>query len=200
MPTLPAFPIRYSFIDFELSVQFPMDSKPEDRVVSGLPTTRIGIHDYEDYGRDLAPEMIQKKPYDPSKTDVFQMGKMLHDCFHVCSLLHIISSSFRSSFFSPIKVLAKMHPALVQILEDMMAETPSARPTAREALDMVRAYKDTLTGTQLKEQVPDKDIPGPKTIEAIEREHEEQMIRKAARKAAEALEALTPGPAEVAHC
>jgi len=52
------FPVRYYLIDFELSVRFREDSRSEDRVVTGMPLKRLGLEDPEDYGRDVAPEML----------------------------------------------------------------------------------------------------------------------------------------------
>ena len=77
------FPVRYYFVDFELSVRFSEDSRVEDRVVTGLPIRRLGSDDPDDYGRDIAPEMLSDAPYDPFKTDAFQIGIMFHNYFRV---------------------------------------------------------------------------------------------------------------------
>lgn len=79
-----AFPIRYYIIDFELSVKFSPESKPEDRVVSGIPILRRGYNLPEDYGRDLAPEILSHDTHDPFKADIYQLGKMFQGYFHVC--------------------------------------------------------------------------------------------------------------------
>jgi hypothetical protein len=76
------FPVRYYFIDFELSVRFEEDSKAEDRVVTGLPIRRLGLEKPEEYGRDIAPEMLSDKPHDPFKADIFQMGKLFNEYFY----------------------------------------------------------------------------------------------------------------------
>lgn len=70
------FPVRYYIIDFELSTQFPEDSTPDQRVVTGLPLLRHGYDHPDDYGRDIAPEMLLDAPYCPFKTDIFQLGKV----------------------------------------------------------------------------------------------------------------------------
>ena len=75
--------MRYYFIDFEPSIRFPEDSRIEDRVVTGLPIKGLGLDDPDDYGRDIAPEMLTNESYDPFKTDVFQIGKMFYDHFWV---------------------------------------------------------------------------------------------------------------------
>ncbi len=77
------FPIRYYIIDFEFAVRFAPDSKPEDRKVSGLPILKRGYDHPDDYGRDLAPEIVTQESYDPFKADVFQLGTMFRDKFHV---------------------------------------------------------------------------------------------------------------------
>ena len=88
------FPVRYYIIDLELSVRFEEDSRPEDRVVTGLPIRRLGFEEPEDYGRAIAPEMLSDQPHNPFKADIFQMGKMFYDHFYasgrsfvICSLL-----------------------------------------------------------------------------------------------------------------
>ena len=86
------FPVRYYFIDFELGVRFSEDSKVEDRVVTGLPIRRLGLDDPDDYGRDISPEMLSGAPYDPFKTDVFQMGLMFYHYFCVNEHLFLIRS------------------------------------------------------------------------------------------------------------
>jgi hypothetical protein len=80
---LPVFPVRYYFIDFELAVHFAETSPVEDRVVTGLPIKRLGSDDPDDYGRDIAPEMLSDAPYNPFQTDVFQMGIMFYNYFRV---------------------------------------------------------------------------------------------------------------------
>ncbi|KIM72938.1 hypothetical protein PILCRDRAFT_10900 [Piloderma croceum F 1598] len=52
------FPVRYYINDLELSTRFPEDSTPDQRVVTGLPLLRHGYDHPDDYGRDIAPEML----------------------------------------------------------------------------------------------------------------------------------------------
>ncbi|KAF9507713.1 hypothetical protein BS47DRAFT_1366472 [Hydnum rufescens UP504] len=111
-----------NLIDFDLSVRFHEDSRFKDRVVAGMLLKRLGLEDPEDYGRDIAPEVLSGEAYDPFKTDVFQMGKMFHDHFHA---------------------LKDDVPELVAIFAAMMADRPNSRPTAGEALDEIRAYEKT---------------------------------------------------------
>jgi len=150
-----AFPIRYMFIDFELSVRFASDSKPEERVVLGLPTKSRRGHGFpENYGREFAPEFlsnkpsilefsgrpydyeVSEKPYDPFKVDIWQLGLLLYAEFN----------GLKSTF-----------PPLTQVFESMMNDEPSARLTAAEALASVKAYKNTLTVAQLGHIVPPAD-------------------------------------------
>jgi hypothetical protein len=70
------FPVRYYIIDFELSVQFPQDSPPSQRVVTGLPLLRLGFDHPDDYGNHIAPEMLLVTPHCPFKSDTFQLGKV----------------------------------------------------------------------------------------------------------------------------
>jgi hypothetical protein len=55
-------------IDFEAAVDFPMDSKPTDRLVSGPPFS------LEDYSRPIAPEFHRGLPYCPFLLDMWQFG------------------------------------------------------------------------------------------------------------------------------
>ena len=83
MQNRPVFPVRYYIIDFEFSIRFPEDSDPEQRVVTGLPILRNGFDHPDDYGREIAPEMLWDKPHCPFKSDIFQLGKLFFDYFHV---------------------------------------------------------------------------------------------------------------------
>jgi hypothetical protein len=76
MQNRPVFPVRYYIIDFEFSIRFPEDSDPEQRVVIGLPILRNGFDHPDDYGREIAPEMLWDKPHCPFKSDIFQLGKL----------------------------------------------------------------------------------------------------------------------------
>jgi hypothetical protein len=147
-PMHEVFPVRYYLIDFELSVRFPENSRSEDRVVTGMPLKRLGLEDPEDYGRDIAPEMLSGEPYDPFKTDVFQMGKMFHDHFHVRRHLFLPNNrktvTHRPCLF-PLQALKDDVPELVAIFAAMMADRPNSRLTAGKALDEIRAYEKTLT-------------------------------------------------------
>ncbi|KAF9513119.1 hypothetical protein BS47DRAFT_1344660 [Hydnum rufescens UP504] len=144
------FPVRYYFIDFELAVL-------EDRVVVGLPIRRLGSDDLDDYGRDIAPEMLSNAPYNPFHTDIFQIGIMFYNYFH------------------------RMHRDSVAIFERMIATEPTARPTAVEALEMVHAYEKTFTRAQLALPVPRARLPDRNYTERLKRK-----VAKAEAKAAEA--------------
>jgi hypothetical protein len=78
----PVFPTRYYIIDFEFSIRFPEDSTPDQRVVTGIPVLRLGYDHPDDYGRDIAPEMLSENPHCPFKSDVYQLGKMFLSHFH----------------------------------------------------------------------------------------------------------------------
>jgi hypothetical protein len=78
----PVFPVRYYIIDFEFSIRFSEDSTPEQRVVTGIPILRNGFDHPDDYGRDIAPEMLLDQPHCPFKSDIFQLGKVLLTHFH----------------------------------------------------------------------------------------------------------------------
>ncbi|KAF9513120.1 hypothetical protein BS47DRAFT_1459789 [Hydnum rufescens UP504] len=152
LPFRSLFPVRYYFIDFELAVRFAETSPVEDRVVTGLPIKRLGSDDPDDYGRDIAPEMLSDAPYNPFQTDVFQMGIMFYNYF---------------------RLLKEDAPGLVAIFERMAAAEPNARPTAGEALDMVRACEKTLTRAQLALPVPEASLP--------DRNYTERLKRKVAK-------------------
>lgn len=51
-------------------------------MVIGLPDLKSGSDHPDDYGRDLAPEMLLDTPHCPFKSDVFQLGKMFLSHFH----------------------------------------------------------------------------------------------------------------------
>jgi hypothetical protein len=65
------FPIRYYINDFEFAVVFDPESKPESRLVTGLPLAGLCTGKY---GRDPAPEMLSEAPYCPFRADVWQLG------------------------------------------------------------------------------------------------------------------------------
>ncbi len=50
---------RVYLIDFETAVDFPEDSRPEERVVTGYPFP------LDSYGRPVAPEFQVSDTYDP---------------------------------------------------------------------------------------------------------------------------------------
>ena len=60
---------RVYIIDFETAVDFPLDSDPADRLVSGFPCQEAGT-----YARPLAPELGAKGLYCPFKLDIWQFG------------------------------------------------------------------------------------------------------------------------------
>ena len=80
-------PVRYYIIDFELSTRFPEDSTPDQRIFTGLPLLRHGYDHPDDYGRDIAPEMLLDAPYCPFKSDIFQLGKVLLSHFRASHAL-----------------------------------------------------------------------------------------------------------------
>ena len=86
----PAFPVRYSFIDLELSAFYDAGTAPEDRVVVGLPTASLGLDQPGDYGRDVAPEMLSSLPHSPFGADIFQVGKVLLGEFQVSPLVAVL--------------------------------------------------------------------------------------------------------------
>ncbi|KAG6859883.1 hypothetical protein C0995_002525 [Termitomyces sp. Mi166 len=103
-----ARPMQYYFIDFDISKQYPVDEKIE---------TSTGLS-----GQDrTVPEMLDNKPYDPFKVDVYQLGNAF---------------------------LAKVVPeynglnALLPILKAMTNARPEDRPSPSEALRMLGPYDD----------------------------------------------------------
>lgn len=68
---------RVYLIDFETAVDFPEDSRPEERVVTGYP---FPLHSY---GRPVAPEFQVSDTYDPFALDIWQFGSDLTR-FRVC--------------------------------------------------------------------------------------------------------------------
>lgn len=80
------FPVRYYYIDFELAVRFEPDMPPESRRVTGIPILRRGHYQPEDYGRPIAPEILDERHggvHDPFKADVYQLGTMFMNGFKV---------------------------------------------------------------------------------------------------------------------
>ncbi|SJL12831.1 uncharacterized protein ARMOST_16263 [Armillaria ostoyae] len=62
---------RVYLIDFETAVDFPEDSTPEERVVTGYPFS------LDSYGRPVAPEFQVSGTYDPFALDIWQFGSDL---------------------------------------------------------------------------------------------------------------------------
>jgi len=66
-------------IDFETAVDFPADSDPANRLVSGFPFDAIKS---EDYMRPRAPELREGMLYCPFRLDIWQFGQGF-ECFKV---------------------------------------------------------------------------------------------------------------------
>ncbi|KIM80433.1 hypothetical protein PILCRDRAFT_9613 [Piloderma croceum F 1598] len=159
MQNRPVFPVRYYIIDFEFSIRFPEDSDPKQRLVTGLPILRNGFDHPDDYGREIAPEMLLDKPHCPFKSDIFQLGKLFFDYFHL---------------------LESDYPDLIKIFRSMIEHDPSCRPTAAEALKSVHEYHDGFTRAQLKGPVPEPDLSPMPFSQMVKRTHEANA-RQAAR-------------------
>ena len=84
-------PVRYYYIDFDLSVRF----------AEGQPHLVLG-----DVGReDKVPELSADVPYDPFKVDVFILGNLFRQSFlQVCFMsrisIYVLSITRRSSAMS----------------------------------------------------------------------------------------------------
>ena len=106
-------PVRYYYIDFDLSVRF----------AEGQPHLVLG-----DVGReDKVPELSADVPYDPFKVDVFSLGNLYHKEF--------VLVSYR--IWSPIKLnedanraVQKYHNMefLLPMIERMKQHHPAQRP------------------------------------------------------------------------
>jgi hypothetical protein len=65
---------RFSLIDFECCVTFALDSKPDDRRVTGFPLQRTDPNiTLARLARPMAPEMLSPEPYDPFAAEVYQV-------------------------------------------------------------------------------------------------------------------------------
>ncbi len=65
---------RVVLIDFESAVQFPLDTPVAEQVVRGPPRGT-----WKTYGRKCPPDVYTGTPYDPYKSDVWQLGRSLRD-------------------------------------------------------------------------------------------------------------------------
>ena len=57
---------RVFLTDFEYAFEFPSDTSPSERLLTGLPVP--------DYRPRVAPEVTSGRPYDPFKADVWQLA------------------------------------------------------------------------------------------------------------------------------
>ena len=62
---------RVFLTDFEMAHEFPPELAPEQRMLSGPPR--------EGYQRPLPPEVVDGKPYDPFKADIWQLAESFSD-------------------------------------------------------------------------------------------------------------------------
>ncbi|KAG6901292.1 hypothetical protein C0995_014003 [Termitomyces sp. Mi166 len=111
--------LRYYFIDFDLSRQYP---------------TNVDVRDVGLLGQDQSyPERSATIPYDPFKTDIYQLGNVI---------LEIVKEYAGLEYFS-------------QIGKAMTQKNPADRPSLSEILAMV----DRLKPKQLERRVWSKDNP-----------------------------------------
>ncbi|KAJ3834008.1 hypothetical protein F5878DRAFT_569067 [Lentinula raphanica] len=108
---------RYYIIDFEMAVQYSLDSDPATRTVSGPPIP------WEIYKRPPPPEMKLDMPYCPFKADVWQVGKAFLQC--VIHIEHDI-------------------PDVLKLFRRMSADNTEDRPSAREAVTQLNKIRDGL--------------------------------------------------------
>lgn len=143
----------------------------EDRVVTGLPIKRLGSDDPDDYGRDIAPEMLSDGPYDPFKTDIFQIGKMFYDYFCVSEHWFLVIGIRDADLVwsRSLQLVKGDAPGLVGIFEAMMANDANSRPNASKALDMVRAYEKAFPRAQLALPVREAVFPDANYMEKMQR-------------------------------
>jgi hypothetical protein len=71
---------RVYIIDFETAMEFDVNAKPEDCLISGLPFSD------DVYERPWAPEFSESGPYCPFKSDIWQFGSGFN-CFRVSVLV-----------------------------------------------------------------------------------------------------------------
>ena len=78
---------RVYLIDFEVAVEFPPDSSPEERVSVGYPSGG-SLVDPDEYTRPIPPELTDRdRGYCPFKLDVWQLGTSFAE-FSVCSIFY----------------------------------------------------------------------------------------------------------------
>ena len=87
-------PVRYYYIDFGLSTQFPEGASP---LVVG------------DVGRDNeVPELSEDVPYDPFKVDVYALGNLFYKEFYQVCFLCL---SYRPQYIVPLPSSSPAAPA-----------------------------------------------------------------------------------------
>jgi hypothetical protein len=126
--TSPIFSIRCYIIVFEFSNWLPEDSTLDQRVVTSLPILKYGYDHPDDYGRDIAPEMLLDKPHCPFKSDVFQRGEMFFSQSHASLPPYIPTSRLLIAISASDGRL----PNLIKIFESMtdLAVPPPRRPSS----------------------------------------------------------------------
>ncbi len=69
---------RVYLIDFEVAIEFVPESLPEECLSIGCPVGG-SFPDETMYARPSPPEVASRKPYNPFKLDVWQLGNSLLD-------------------------------------------------------------------------------------------------------------------------
>lgn len=139
------FPFKVYLIDFERAICFEPGSDPNTHLVSGIPS-RHDNADESTYQRPVAPEMLGEMPYNAFAADIWQLGTYL-------SMLGQVSLESFQRFLADAVQSNKLPAAVGKLIDQMTAETPSERPTAREALLRLRRIKSELTLDELNAPV-----------------------------------------------
>ncbi|TFK87222.1 hypothetical protein K466DRAFT_586559 [Polyporus arcularius HHB13444] len=87
---------RVVLIDFESAVQFPLDTPVAEQVVTGPPRGT-----WKTYGRKCPPEVYTGTPYDPYKSDVWQLGRSLRDFRSTVPQIDTVLASLTNAERSP---------------------------------------------------------------------------------------------------
>jgi hypothetical protein len=94
------------------------------------------------YSRPLAPEMTTGEPYNPFKTDVWQLGISFTMDFQVRKFSSLLSLGFLTTSQTTIS-------GIDQVLEEMTLADPVARLSAHEALEKLGSVINAVTPTSL---------------------------------------------------
>ena len=152
-PPLPefrsTFPIFYFINDFEYSIKFSLDSDPAERLVVGPP----GGLTTDEYNKPLGPEAFGTTPYCPFKMDVFQLGWTFSGQFGVRLICN--NNPKPSDSGSSLQQIKSLGAEFNTLVDSMIADDPSKRPTTAEALASLQGIRSRATVEALASSVPE---------------------------------------------